>query len=155
MSVISRDISLDTYTSNKAVGSSSGGCDYSLLGNRDKPVQEITWYPTSDNGIGRVMMRKCDGTCITIGSLPSSQALPEVTWTFKPDELFDSIELFSLNDRLAGACVRTRAPYKQELKVGYVQGEPQKIPSGTGLCVGIFGNFSRCVDNLGFAMRRN
>ena len=153
MSVISHDISLDTFTCNKAVGSATGGCDYSLIGNKDVYVQSLTWYPI-DNGFGRVMMKKQDGTYLTIGGMRPSETKPGVTWNFKPEERFSTVELFAQNDRLVG--VRVCTNMNQKLEVGYLEGKtPVTIPVGTGRFVGIFGNSGKYVDSLGFAMRRS
>ncbi len=151
MSVISQDIDLKTFTSNVAVGSTSGGCKYGLVGNKEVVIQELVWYLT-DNGIGRVMVKKHDKTCLTVGGMRPSETKPLVRWTFQPEEKFETIQLFSQNNRLAGVRMCTD---KQKLQIGYVESNPIEISAGTGRCVGMFGNSGMCVDNLGFAMRRN
>ena len=153
MSVLSRDIDMGVFTCNRAYGSSSGGCDYGLIGNKEICIQEITWYPRG-SGIGRVMLKKHDQTCLTVGEMHSDLSQPGVTWTFKPDERLKTIEMFSQNNCLAGVRVTTCEPYEQRLEVGQVSGNPVEVPVGTGRWVGIFGNSGQYVDNLGFAMRR-
>lgn len=154
MSVESRDINLDVFTSNKAYGSPSGGCDFGLIGNKEVCVQEIVFYLTKD-GIERVMMRKQDQTCLTVGGLVPPSSQPPSSWKFSPDDRFKEIKMFCQNNRLVGVRVVTCKPHQRTLEVGNVSGTNSfDVPVGSGRCVGIFGNSGQYMDNLGFVMRR-
>lgn len=151
MSSYSQDIDLNIFTSNLAYGSSSGGYDYGLVGNRDYRVKCIKMNvdePTSS--FGRIVVEKWDGTCLSIGSLPD--ASNEKKWNFEKDEQFTRIQLYSDKDRLCGIKISTNRQTLQYFVPSCSMEKHQDIPVGSGKCIGVFGQSGTYVDCLGFAM---
>lgn len=158
MSFHSQDIG-DKFTSSLAVGSDSGGEDFSLIGSIKKYVEEITLYliddkhtdPLVKKSIGRIVVRKSDGSSITVGAVKTTT---KSTLTLKPSEKLTSIRLWSHEDRLAGVELSTSK--SQHLRV-CIPGlpssvQPTEIPVGSGHLVGVFGRSGMYVDSLGFAV---
>lgn len=150
----SEDVSTDVFTSNIAVGSPTEGYDFGLIGNTKKWVEEIRVSITATH-IGRLMVRKSDGTCLTIGSTGGD---PKEIWRFNPTEKFSLIQLYSKNKRLVG--IRLSTDRQTNLHV-FVPGcenlsddysKKIRINEGCESCIGVFGNARECVDSLGFAM---
>lgn len=148
MSAVSGDISLDTFASNLAVGSKSGGHDFGLVGSVHHGIQEMTVY-IAYGCIGKVVAKKSDHSCITIGRTDSTL---KKTWNFEPDERFTRIRLYSRDNHLVGIKLSTNEHQQLEaLALGEIP-DPVEIPVGSGKCVGVFGNSGKIVDSLGFAM---
>ena len=158
MSFHSQDIG-DKFTSSLAIGSDSGGEDFSLLGSVKKYVEEITFYlvddkytdPTVKKSIGQITVKKFDGSCITIGTVKTKT---RCTLTLRPSEKLTRIRLWSHEDRLAGVELTTSK--SQHLRV-CIPGlppstQPTDIPVGSGHLVGVFGRSGMYVDSLGFAV---
>lgn len=158
MSYISEDISTDIFTSNLAVGSTSGGYDFGLVGNLQHHVKEITITLTK-NRIARVVVKKQDLSCITIGGgeSPESPLVTVKSWFFEPDEIFSCIQLFSKENCLSG--IKLKTSKQDDLQACTCDNPPTctcaspvVIPRGSGICVGVFGNAGTYVESLGFAM---
>ncbi len=149
MTYTSLDISLDVFTSNIAVGSPTGGCDYDLVGCEHHSLQQLSLV-IGEEGFERIMAKKHNGTSISVGVTDSK---PSINWKFGLDEKFLSINLYSSEDHLAGIEITTDKGQKLKAYLpGYSPSHPIVIPVGSGKCLGIFGNSGTIVDSLGFAM---
>lgn len=155
MYTISKDISETTFTSNKAVGSDSGGCDFGLVGCINHLIKGFTMTITND-GFGPLVVSKHDGSKITVGSghySDSTRVACDVTWRFAHSERFTSILLYSSNNRLAGIQISTNKQKNLEAFIpGYKPTDPIEIKVGSGKCAGVFGFSGTIIDSLGFAM---
>ena len=159
--VHSKDIDSSIFTSDFAVGSNSGGEDFSLIGNPKIHVEEITFYividerqvPDVKKSIGQIKLRKSDGTCLTVGAV---QTETKTTLTLKPREKLTRIRLLSYENRLAGVDLFTSKHQHVSVQIPQLPPHVQstEIPVGTGECVGIFGRSGMFIDSLGFAMLR-
>lgn len=159
MSIKSQDISTDLFTSNLAVGSSTGGYDYGFVGDLGHRVKEITITLCDEQmNIGRICIVKYDQTSTTVGGNNGLQPERVLTWRFEPDEQLTRIRLYSKNNRLAGIKLSTSKQTDLEACVTGVSETsptPVEIPVGSGKWMGIFGFSGRFVDSLGFAMLKN
>lgn len=161
MSLHSKDIG-DIFTSDLAVGSSSGGEDFSLIGSTRKCIEEITFYVVTDEhgdpqvkkSIGQIRVRKSDGTCITVGAVKTTV---KATLVLKPHEKLTKIQLMSYEDRLVGVDIRTDKKQHLSVQIPNLPSgiHPTEIPVGTGEFVGVFGRSGLYVDSLGFAMLKS
>lgn len=151
MSVVKEDINLSVFTSNVAVGSTERTHDYGLVGLYNSRVAKITMH-VSKCSFGRIIVEKADGTNITVGSSVSS---PGQTWEFEPDELFESIELFSNGKLFAGLRLLSNKRTYEALLIGYKpKNPPHVVGKGSGRLVGVFGSADTAVRSLGLALLR-
>lgn len=162
---VSKDIDLGTFTSNQAAGSDqgtgsqSGGFDYSLVGDLNHRVRQITVMLNDErNYVSRVIIVKNDQTCSTIGGNQYSDSkVRELTWHFQPNEQLTRIRLYCTNNRFAGFIINTNIQQNIVcLLEGVTESSPHlEIPVGSGKWMGVFGNCGGIVDSLGFAMCKN
>lgn len=155
MSVKSGDIDTTIFTSNVSVGSTSGGYDFGLVGDVNQSIESITFVLTRDT-IGRLILKKKDGTQLIIGATDPSTAQKVVTWKFDwpTDKLKEIILYPSLNMKhLAKVLLVTeKNQFNVSVPSGSVSPTGTRIDVGRGNCVGVFGNAGEHIYNMGFAM---
>lgn len=143
-----KDIPTDKFASRRAYGIKEGD-DYGLVGQVNSHVIRMELSLQKCN-IGRLLLKKCDDTCLTIGSTPARQPL---VWTFQDSDRFECIKLYTRNSIPVGIYMRTTAKKEYDAKAECGSTQEINIPIGNGEFVGIFGDADAVVESLGFAMR--
>ena len=148
------DISTDVFTSNMVFGQKKTGNDFGLVALPTSRVQEVEFY-CGKSAIGQMVLRKMDGTTITIGTTRTGD--PQ-RWTFGADDRIESVIIYTMKSQLAGMVMRTKGG--RELSVFASPDwkasncQANRVDPGTGEWVGVFGDAGTWVESLGVAMRK-